>query len=232
MPKNILLVDDQTDILELMSDYLEAVNYTVHTASDAEGALRTIDKEEIDIILLDVMMPGDNGFTLCKKIRKFSMIPILFLTARESDNDRIRGLTIGGDDYISKSSSPAEVVARVNAIYRRQQHHLANKNEKCSKPSCVEIDHLSLEISILGKKVDMSIIEFKLFSYLYHNVGNVLSYDQILEKVWKDDFYDPQIIRVYIAKLREKLAEYDQLFQIKNVRTVGYRMLMVTQDEE
>ncbi|MBM7839349.1 DNA-binding response OmpR family regulator [Alkalihalobacillus xiaoxiensis] len=232
MSKNVLLVDDQADILEVMSDYLEAVQYTVHIASDAEGALRTLDKEEIDIILLDVMMPGDNGFTLCKKIRKSSMIPILFLTARESDNDRIRGLTIGGDDYISKSSSPAEVVARVNAINRRQQHHLASINEKYNKSSCVEIDHLSLEISILGKKVDMSIIEFKLFSYLYHNVGNVLSYDQILEKVWKDDFYDPQIIRVYIAKLREKLAEYDQLFQIKNVRTVGYRMLMVTQDEE
>ncbi len=152
LPKNILLVDDQADILELMSDYLEAVYYTVHTASDAEEALRTLDKEEIDIILLDVMMPGDNGFTLCKKIRKSSMVPILFLTARESDNDRIRGLTIGGDDYISKSSSPAEVVARVNAIYRRQQHHLASINEKRNKSSCVEIDHLSLEISILGKK--------------------------------------------------------------------------------
>ncbi|KYG25588.1 response regulator transcription factor [Alkalihalobacillus trypoxylicola] len=230
--KNILLVDDQQDILELMSDYLEAAGYSIYTASNSDEAITILNKSLVDIILLDVMMPGEDGFSLCKKIREFSTTPILFLSAREGDIDKIRGLTIGADDYITKSSNPAEVVARVNAIHRRQLFNVEDSIEHRGGSGAVHIDHSSMEIYILGNKVDMSINEFRLFSYLYSNVGNVLSYDQILQKVWKDDYYDPQIIRVYITKLRDKLAEYNHILKLKNIRTLGYRLIMVTDDEQ
>ncbi|KMK76254.1 hypothetical protein AB990_13680 [Alkalihalobacillus pseudalcaliphilus] len=229
---NILLVDDQQDILELMSDYLEAGGYNIYTSSNSEEALAILKQSLVDIILLDVMMPGEDGFSLCKKIREFSTIPILFLSARDGDIDKIRGLTIGADDYITKSSSPAEVVARVNATSRRQQFNSKRNNDQRGGTSVVHIDHSSMEIYILGKKVDMSINEFRLFSYLYSNIGNVLSYDQILQRVWRDEYYDPQIIRVYITKLRDKLAEYNHILKLKNIRTLGYRLIMVDEDAE
>ncbi|GAK05549.1 response regulator receiver [Geomicrobium sp. JCM 19037] len=226
LTKNILLIDDQPDILELLTDYLEASGYTIFQANNTTEAWAHIEREQLDVIVLDVMMPGEDGFSFCKAFRKHRTTPILFLSAKESEQDRIRGLTIGGDDYIVKSVSPAEVVARVNAMYRRQQLNQVNNKQRN-----IHVHNGSLELTIKDERINLSLYEYRLFHYLYENRGIILSYDQILYKVWKDELQDPQIVRVYIAKLREKLRTYDDILSIRTIRSLGYQLIEVDYDE-
>ncbi|WP_020620540.1 response regulator transcription factor [Paenibacillus daejeonensis] len=225
--QQLLLVDDQPEIIELMTDYLEASGYTIFTASNATEASQWIAQERIDLILLDIMMPGEDGFSFCKRVRERHTMPILFLSAKESDADKIRGLTIGADDYIVKSASPAEIVARVKAIGRRMSS--IDDIERSVIPG-VKVDERAMEIKMEGHLLDLTFIEYKLFMYFYEHLAQVLTYEQILNRVWGHDLYDYQNIRVYVARLREKLSPYSHIVQLHNIRSVGYKLSEATND--
>lgn len=173
--QHILLVDDQPEIIELMTDYLEASGYTIFTASNAADADQWIQEEKIDLILLDIMMPGEDGFSFCKRIREHYAMPILFLSAKESDADKIRGLTIGADDYIVKSASPAEIVARIKAMDRRLSSFDTEVNTTVSG---IHVDEKAMEIKMEGQPLDLTFIEYKLFMYFYDHLEQVLTFDQ------------------------------------------------------
>ncbi|MBO1001243.1 response regulator transcription factor [Pseudogracilibacillus auburnensis] len=224
--KNILIVDDHVEIIQLMTDFLEVENYNIFSAEDAEEAECLLRQVKIDCIILDIMMPGIDGFTFCKKIRKESEVPILFLSAHQTDADKIRGLTLGADDYIVKTASPSEIVARVKAVERRIAVH---PQRSIGTQRILSIDQLELNLDTRSVKaahqeVDLTSIEFNLLHYFMENEGIVLTYEQIIEKIWDDDVTGFHSVRVHVANLREKLASFTSLPEIKTIRSVGYQL--------
>ncbi|WP_106766259.1 response regulator transcription factor [Paenibacillus faecalis] len=223
---NILIVDDHIEIIQLMTDFLEMENYKVYSAKNAEEAQSLLRQVKIDCIILDIMMPGIDGFALCKRIRKESEVPILFLSAYQSDADKIRGLTLGADDYIVKTASPSEIVARVKAVERRFAIHTRKAREA---RRVLSIDQLELNedtrsVKVAQKEVDLTTIEFDLLHFFMENEGIVLTYEQIIERIWNDDVTSFHSVRVHVANLREKLAPFSSIPEIKTVRAVGYQL--------
>lgn len=225
--KKILIVDDHIEIIELMTDFLEMEHYEVYSAKNAEEAETLLRQVTIDCIILDIMLPGIDGFTLCKRIRKESEVPILFLSANhQTDADKIRGLMLGADDYIVKTASPSEIVARVKAVERRVAIH---DQKAVEAKSVLSIDQLELNLDTRSVKVgqqavELTSIEFDLLYYFMENEGIVLAYEQIIERIWNDDVTGFHSVRVHVAKLREKLAPFDAIPEIKTIRSVGYQL--------
>ena len=186
--KNILIVDDEPDLVELLSYNLKKEGFGVLTAPDGEDALHKIRKTEVDLILLDLMLPGIQGLELCRILRqnpKTERIPIIMLTAKGEEGDKIRGLETGADDYMTKPFSPKELIARVNAVLRRS-------GERTSRDNVLRIGDLLIDrerYSVLKKDVPvhLSATEFKLLLYLVERRGRVFSRDQLLDAVWKDE---------------------------------------------
>jgi len=218
----ILVVDDDRSIVELLRDFLENEGFNVLTACDADQAWKLFRQHTAHCIVLDIMMPGDNGFELCRRIRKESDVPILFLSARSDDVDKIRGLTLGGDDYIVKTASPGEIVARVKAVLRRT----------ASRPSATEsiLDygrlHMNLtarEVTIDGEKAVLTPKEYELLRLFAEHPRQVFSYEQLLDRFW-DGVGDKHTIRVHLSRLREKIeADPNEPQLLVNVWGVGYR---------
>jgi DNA-binding response OmpR family regulator len=228
MLKRILLVDDEKEIMELLEDFLVVEGYEVYKASNAEQARKVLLQTDIDLLLLDIMMPGESGFSLCKSIRQESTIPILFLTALEKDTDIIRGLHIGADDYIVKSASPGEIVARIKALERRLV--LSSSLPNSERENIVRFKNLSINkqtrvVSISGQIVSLTAKEYELLSLLTDHPKQVFTYDQLLESIWGYEFGDAHTVRVYIAKLREKMMNVEHCnVQIVTVWGIGYKL--------
>jgi DNA-binding response OmpR family regulator len=217
----ILLVDDDNGMISMVKDYLTVKGYDIITATDGETALNKI-KYDPDIILLDVNMPKMDGFEVCMKIRELVSCPIIFLTAREEEADRIKGLEIGGDDYILKPFSLMELAARIKA-------HL-NREERIKRKSAVQykdgllIDYSSKKVTYGSEEINMTGLEFAIIEFLSLNPGRVYDIDSIYEHVGGyDSEAESRVITVLIGRIRKKIKEYTEHEYIETVWGVGYR---------
>lgn len=219
----VLVVDDDSSIVELLRDFLENERYRVFTAGCAAEAWSLFEGSAIDCIVLDLMMPGENGFELCRRIRAESDVPILFLSARGEDVDKIRGLTLGGDDYIVKTASPGEIVARVKAVLRRSASRREETNGTVLDYGRLQINLSSREVSVAGNNVVLTPKEFDLLQLFAQNPRQVFTYEQLLAKFW-DGVGDRHTIRVHLSRLREKIeSDPNRPEYLVNVWGVGYR---------
>jgi len=218
----ILVVDDDQSIVELLRDFLEFENFHVITACDTVQAWTLFQQNSIHCIVLDIMMPGQNGFELCRRIRAESNVPILFLSARSDDVDKIRGLTLGGDDYIVKTASPGEIVARIKAVLRRSASHL-QMDGRVLDFGRIKLNLSTRDVTVDGKNVVLTPREYELLRLFAEHPRHVFSYEQILAKFW-DGVGDKHTIRVHLGRLREKIeSDPNHPQYLVNVWGVGYR---------
>ena len=221
----ILVVDDDETILELMRDFLEAEQFVVETARKSQEALRILERTAIDCMLLDVMLPGLSGFELCRQLRETNDVPILFLSARHTDTDKLRGLGLGGDDYIVKSATPAEVVARIKAVLRRTQvrTRVAPPQQMILDFGRLVINITAHEVRVDGHSVPLAAREFALLQLLAEHPRQVFTRDQLFERCW-GEVGDRHTVAVHIARIREKIEpDPAHLRYIITVWGVGYR---------
>ncbi len=231
MNENILIVDDEKEIADLIELYLKNDGYNVYKFYSGNEALKCIESTNLDLAILDVMLPDVDGFHICQKIREEHFYPIIMLTAKVEDADKIMGLTIGADDYITKPFNPLEVVARVKTQLRRYvRYNTLTKSEK-EKEESFEYDIRGLIINknnhkctLYGEKVVLTPIEFSILWYLCENKGKVISSEELFEKVWGEKFLDNNnTVMAHIGRLREKLKEPSKNPKfIKTVWGVGY----------
>ena len=230
MSEKILVVDDEKEIADLMEVYLINDGYTVYKCYNGIDALKYIENTELDLAILDVMLPDMDGFQLCQKIRKKYFYPIIMLTAKVEDTDKIMGLTIGADDYITKPFNPLEVVARVKTQLRRyvRYNHAALKERNLP---ITEYDIKGLIINkdthrctLYGKEITLTPIEFSVLWYLCEHRGKVISSEELFENVWEEQFLNNNnTVMAHIGRLREKLGEPAKKTKfIKTVWGVGY----------
>lgn len=223
--KRILVVDDEPDIVALVSYNLKKDGFSVTSAADGEEALRAVKKGGIDLIILDLMLPGIHGLDLCRMLRQGSMtrgVPIIMLTARGGEHDRVLGLETGADDYMAKPFSPRELIARVKAVLRRAEGH--RMPEEIIRLGDISINKDSYEVRKKGRRVSLSATEFRLLLYLAERKGRVMSRDQLLDAVWKDEaFVEPRTVDVHIRRLRMQIEDDPaRPVYIKTRRGVGY----------
>lgn len=220
--KNILVVDDEPKMRELISIYLTKENYQVVTAFDGLQALQELERGDVfNLFIIDVMMPNMDGFTLCKEIRRISNKPVIFLTARGEEYERLMGFEIGADDYILKPFSPREMVARVKAVLKRTESALEAEGKQTYGEMTIDVE--GREVKLADEKLNLSPKEFDLLVYLAKNSGRVLSREQIMEHVWDYEYYgDQRTVDTHIKKLREKLGDKTEKY-IKTVWGVGYK---------
>ncbi|MFQ5826840.1 MAG: response regulator transcription factor [Dehalococcoidia bacterium] len=222
----ILVVDDEPNIVELARLYLEQEGYRVEAANSGSDALSKLGLVQPALVVLDLMLPDIDGFEVCRQIRKKSDIPLLMLTARKEDIDKIVGLELGADDYLTKPFNPRELVARVKAILRRYQAGLSPG--KAIEVGNLRIDPSRHEATVDGQPLTLRSKEFALLATLAQNLGMVLSREQLLELVWGFDYYgETRTVDVHINHLREKMAGASAL--IETVRGTGYKMVSKTQ---
>ncbi|MFI9842243.1 response regulator transcription factor [Nonomuraea sp. NPDC051941] len=221
----VLVVDDEPNIRELLSEALELNGFAVRTASDGRQALAEVARERPDIIVLDVMMPGVDGFAVARKLREAGDSPMmLFLTARDTVSDRIAGLTAGGDDYVTKPFSLEEVVLRLRAIMRRTRPVEEQADDGVLRYADLELDEQAHSVRRSGRPIHLSPTEFSLLRYLMINAERVVSKAQILDRVWDFDFDgESRIVESYISYLRRKI-DADGPPLIHTLRGVGYRL--------
>ena len=225
---NILVVDDEKEIADLVELYLKNENYDVFKSYNSKDALDIIKNEKIDLAILDVMIDNVDGFEICKKIREDGLnFPIIMLTAKIEDKDKITGLTIGADDYITKPFNPLELVARVKSALRRYIKY----NDKNKENNLIEIDGLLIyekkhKCVLYGKEVELTPIEFDILLYLAKKRGEVVRSEELFEKVWKEKYFDSNnTVMVHIRRIREKLKENTKNPKfIKTVWGVGYKI--------
>jgi DNA-binding response OmpR family regulator len=218
----ILVVDDDQSIVELLRDFLENEDFHVKTAYDTNQALIVLEQNTIDCIILDIMMPGQNGFELCRQIRVNCNVPILFLSALSDDVDKIRGLALGGDDYIVKTASPGEIVARVKAVLRRSSSQQELKRKVLDYGRLL-LDLSTREVFVEGQPISLTPKEYDLLQLFAGHPKYVFSYDQLLEKFW-EGIGDKHTVRVHLSRLREKIeADPNDPQLIVNVWGIGYR---------
>ena len=218
----ILVVDDDPSIVELLRDFLVYENYKVITANDAVQAWSFFKQSTIHCIVLDIMMPGQNGLELCRQIRAESNVPILFLSARSDDVDKIRGLTLGGDDYIVKTASPGEIVARIKAVLRRSASQLQIE-DKILDFGHIKLNLSSREVTVGGKNVVLTPREYELLQLFLEHPKHVFSYEQILSRLW-NGVGDKHTIRVHLGRLREKIeSDPNHPKHLVNIWGIGYR---------
>lgn len=225
MAKTILIVDDENEIADLVELYLKNEDYVIRKANNAADALQIIAQETISLALLDIMLPDTDGFTLCQKIRENHLFPIIMLTARSEDMDKINGLTLGADDYITKPFNPLEVAARVKTQIRRYTCYNTNEPTSYDKDGlyiCPET-HIS---TLYGKPLQLTPLEFDILWYLCERAGKVVSSEELFEAVWGEKYLDSNnTVMAHIARLREKLGEPPRKPKfIKTVWGVGYKI--------
>ena len=218
--KSILIVDDESRMRKLIKDFLIAKGYDILEAEDGEKALKVFEENEskIELILLDVMMPKLDGWSVLRQIRQTSKVPIIMLTARGEEQDELFGFELGVDEYISKPFSPKILVARVEAILKRTQ----GETKQIKDYGGIEIDKEGRTVTIDGKTLELSLREYELLVYLVENENIALSRDKILNNVWNYDYYgDSRTIDSHIKKIRHKLGKRGKY--IKTMRGVGYK---------
>jgi two-component system OmpR family response regulator len=219
----LLVVDDEPNIVELLSTSLRFAGFEVATAMTGSDAVRAVERTHPDLVVLDVMLPDIDGFTVLRRLQAANRpLPVLFLTARDANDDKVTGLTLGGDDYVTKPFSLEEVVARIRAVLRRTRA-AAGGNPARVRIADLELDEDSHEVLRAGREVTLSPTEFNLLRYLMLNSGRVLSKAQILDHVWSYDFDgDANIVESYVSYLRRKLDADGAPPLIHTVRGIGY----------
>jgi two-component system response regulator VanR len=229
MGTNILILDDEKEIADLVELYLNNENYNVFKFYEPNEALECLERVPLDLAILDVMLPGTDGFAICRKIREKHTFPVIMLTAKVEDMDKITGLTIGADDYITKPFNPLELVARVKAQLRRYMKYGVIND----KPSNSIIDFRGLvinrethECSLYDKPLGLTPTEFSILWLLCENRGKVMSSSELFEKVWGEKYLDSNnTVMVHIRRLREKMGEQSRHPRfIKTVWGVGYKI--------
>jgi DNA-binding response OmpR family regulator len=216
----VLVVEDDPEIVKLLSDFLRLDGFAVIAARDSAAALQAIEREPVECVMLDVMLPDGSGFDVCRRIRERSNVPILFLSARGANDDKLRGLALGADDYIVKSATPTEVVARVKAVLRRS---IGWGHNSVQRFGALRIDRRARTVTMNGADVALTAREFDLLQLFADHPHQVLTHDQLFERLW-GAYGDRSAVSVYIRKLREKLETNPAspaLFV--SVRGVGYR---------
>ncbi|MBI2906410.1 MAG: response regulator transcription factor [Chloroflexi bacterium] len=223
MDAGILIVDDEKNITELAKLYLAREGFKVETAYNGKEALEKVKSRRPDLIVLDLMMPEMDGWEFCRSLRKVSDIPVIILSARDEEVDKIAGLELGADDYITKPFNPRELVARVRAVLRR--YNGAQQPQKVLNVGDLRIDLAGRSVYVRGKPVELRAKEFDLLSALAKSSGEVLEREKLLETVWGYNFYgDTRTIDVHVASLREKIAGSSA--EIQTVRSVGYKLIV------
>ena len=218
----ILIADDEPDIIELIKRYALRDGHEVRFVEDGADAIELCKKEDFDIIVIDVMMPDTDGFTATKKIRAIKDIPVLMLSARGSEYDKLFGFESGVDDYVTKPFSPKELMARINVIIRRHAAVSSRGNEDMLSCGGIVVDTLGHEVMIDGEKAELTAKEYGILIYLMQNKGVVLSRDKILNEVWGYDYFgDDRTVDWQIKLLRGKLGKYRDY--IHTIRGVGYK---------
>ncbi len=222
--ETILLVDDETSILSLARMYLEREGFRVETACDGLDALGLLEKQRPSLLVLDVMLPGADGFEVCRRLRNSgNQIPIIMLTARDEDIDKILGLELGADDYLTKPFNPRELVARVKAILRRADRPAVSSTAP-SHFAGLSMDPTRREAALDGQPLNLRTQEFDLLLTLLQQPGRVFTREQLLEKAWGFDFFgQTRTVDVHIAQLRKHLAGSGAL--IETVTGVGYKLV-------
>jgi DNA-binding response OmpR family regulator len=223
MPNTILVVDDEKNIVQLARLYLGNEGFNVEEAYDGKQALEKARTINPDLVVLDVMMPEMDGLTVCKELRKTSSVPVIILTARGDDVDKIVGLEIGADDYVTKPFNPRELVARVKAVLRRTQGSMSP--DTVLEVGDVRLDPARREVTVGGKTVNLRAKEFDLLAAFMRHEGVVLDRERLLSIVWGQDFYgDTRTIDVHVAWLREKLS--GATARVQTVWGVGYKLVL------
>lgn len=231
MPDKILVVDDEHEIADLIEVYLKNENYDVFKFYSPKEALSSLENAEPDLAILDIMMPEIDGLTLCQKIRDNYTFPIIMLTARDSETDKITGLTFGADDYITKPFLPLELMARVKAQLRRYKRynsaHSEENEENVISHSGITLNTKTHECYLNDEPVTLTPTEFTILQILLENIGTVISAEDLFYRIWKDEYYSKSnnTITVHIRHLREKLNDSaDHPKYIKTIWGVGYKI--------
>ncbi|MCR5255529.1 MAG: response regulator transcription factor [Acetatifactor sp.] len=227
MTTNILVCDDEEDIVNAISIYLKAEGYNIFTAHDGKKALSVIRSEEISLVLLDIMMPNMDGITALTKIREEYNLPVIMLTAKSEDTDKVMGLNLGADDYITKPFSPLELVARVKSHLRRYTKLGAVANETgIYTLGGIELNNNSKEVTVDGEPVKLTKTEYDILKFLMENKGKVFTPKEIYSKVWDDVFLENEgTVAVHIRHLREKIEiDPSSPRYIKVIWGQGYKM--------
>jgi len=221
MSAKILVIDDEPSILDLVVAYLEKEGYDVLTAVDGISGLKVAKRHKPDLVVLDIMLPGIDGLEVLAQLRRESDVYVIMLTARTEETDKIVGLSVGADDYLTKPFSPRELVARIKAALRRLKGGVSLQDEKVLNFKHVRIDTGSRQVWVDGSLVDLTTTEFDLLATLAEHRGRVLSREQLLERVWGYNYYgEIRVVDVHIGHIRQKLGNEEF---IATVRGVGYR---------
>lgn len=222
----ILVVDDEQRILNFLRTKLKASGYEVFAAGDGAQALEQIEAEEPDLVVLDLLMPRMDGFEMMERLRTFSSIPVIVLSARGADTDRIRGLKLGADDYLAKPFNPEELTARIEAVRRRLHPGQRRKTGGMVRFGDLVIDFEQRRVTARGEDKRLTRIEWLLLSELVHNAGRLMVYEELLSRVWGSEYRnDVQILRTWISRLRHKLERSPRNPRlIRTIPKVGYIM--------
>ena len=218
----ILIVEDEEGIRELISLYLTREGYDAVAVGDGERALDLLERDTFDLVILDLMLPGIDGFTVCRRIREIAKTPIIMLTARADDVDKVLGLELGADDYVTKPFNPRELVARVRAVLRRSDER--GGAVALLRVGALTLDRRSREVSTDGNAIPLRTKEFDLLAALMEHVGEALTREQLLSQVWGYDFYgETRTVDVHIQQLRRKIESSG--VHIDTLRGVGYKLM-------
>ena len=223
----ILVVDDEKEIADLIEVYLQGEGYDVDKCYDSLSALKKIESKKYDLAVLDVMLPGIDGFTLCSHIRKLHNYPVIMLTAKTADTDKITGLSLGADDYVTKPFNPMELVARIKAQIRRfHQYNESSSDSEIFESAGLEVNNATHTCTLYGELLTLTPIEFGILWLLCKNANKVVSTEEIFEKVWGEKYLDSNNTgMVHIRRLREKMHEKTRNPKfIKTVWGVGYKI--------
>ncbi|HEX2911508.1 MAG TPA: response regulator transcription factor [Chloroflexia bacterium] len=225
----VLVVDDEKKLVNLLKSYLEKEGYTVLTALDGPSALEIARTAGPELVVLDLMLPGLDGVEVCRQLRQFSDAYVIMLTARAEELDKIVGLSVGADDYLTKPFSPRELVARIKAMLRRPRSGVLVASEQEFIPPRqvgeLVIDEAQHEVTKNGEVLSLTTREFALLALLARHPGRVFTRSQLLEQVWGADYYDEHVVEVHVANLRKKLGEdANHAAYVETVRGLGYRL--------
>ena len=223
---NILVVDDEKEIRDAINIYLRGENLRLFNASNGIEALEILEEKNIHLIVLDIMMPKMDGIKTCLKIRETNNIPIIMLSAKGEDSDKILGLNVGADDYITKPFNHLELVARVKSQLRRYENPLSMDNKDFIKVKDLEIDTVAKSVKVRGEEIKVTATEYKILVLLASNLGRVYSIKEIYEKVWEEPFYKSEnTVTVHIRRIREKIEiNTKEPEYIKVVWGIGYKI--------
>ena len=224
---NILVVDDEREIADVIELYLQNDQYSVFKFYTGEDALNCIRSKKIDLAILDIMLPDIDGYEVCRQIRQFSHCPILFLSSKNDELDKLLGLAVGGDDYVTKPFSPKEVAYRVKAQLRREEYKNTPIQNESVKIGDLTIDTQGCRVTKGGKEIELTAREFEILDYMAENIGRVISRERLYETIWgEDSFGCDNTIMVHIRHLREKIEDNPGIPEyIITMKGLGYKLV-------